>query len=99
MTVKTLTGPKAAALLGISYRQLDHWATLAGNNPGTGKPREFNTGQMTRLANVAALVRAGLTPTEALRFVGQRTIRRGDCTITVDLVGINRRVARAVAQS
>lgn len=98
MSVKMMGSPDAAKLLGITYRQLDYWSGLLGwNTTGTGHYRMFNTGQMVTLANLTALVGAGMPPTRAIKHVGRDRIVVGDCTITVDLVGINRRMARAVA--
>lgn len=91
-----MTGPEAARHVGITYRQLDHWyhrgwiGDSSNVSPSTGNARQVTDTELTRLKQLAALVRAGLRPDRAalLLDTAQTTptgIRLSAADITIDL--------------
>jgi DNA-binding transcriptional MerR regulator len=62
---------------GLSYRQLDYWTTRGyivayESNPGSGRAREWQHGELELAALMAKLVRHGMTVPAAAKLVRER---------------------------
>lgn len=68
----TLTGKQVADAAGITYRQLDYWATRewvpSGNPSGPGSWREYDADEQRQVCEFADLVRAGFKPAVLARY-------------------------------
>lgn len=73
-------------VLGITYRQLDHWSTtLLKLRTGSGKQRNYDPDEFLTLANIWILTELGLKPATAMESTGSTVIEGLDCLVTVDL--------------
>ena len=84
-----ITGPDAAALAGITYRQLDYWARQGWLQPsldrGTGRAarRKYSRGDVIRLAALAHLGRTKADLGVLGPRLGRLDIPEGDVLIVV----------------
>lgn len=82
------SGQQVLSLLGMTYRQLDYWATkLLNRQTGSGKQRSFDMDEVMKLAWIRILSDLGMKPGNALEHLGASEIHGGGgyCTILVDL--------------
>lgn len=72
---RRFSSPQVCELAGISYRQLDYWTRLGYLHPdhrgGTGYDRAWSETETVKVHAMAAMVRAGLTPAAAARYVAR----------------------------
>jgi hypothetical protein len=72
---RTLSSPEVCELASCSYRQLDYWTRLGYLHPdhrgGTGYDRAWSQAEAVNVCAMAAMVRAGLTPSAAARYVAR----------------------------
>jgi DNA-binding transcriptional MerR regulator len=94
-------GKQLIQLLGMTYRQLDYWATrLLNRETGSGRHRTFDMDEVMTLASITALVDLGIKPGLALEHLSKssREIRSvgGHCIITLDLDALRQDVEHAL---
>lgn len=84
-----VTSFEAIEILGVTYRQLDYWVrTILGRDTGIGRNRRLHLDELITLAQIAAMLRAGLMLAEARKYLGRTLIEVEHCTISIDQDGI-----------
>lgn len=89
-----MTGPEAAARLGVTYRQLDYWCRIGlvseqkAERHGSGRNRTFTRVEMTRLTHLTRLVHLGLDPRRAAEILDSATALIVDEHLVIDHDGI-----------
>jgi MerR HTH family regulatory protein len=72
---RMLRSPEVCDVAGISYRQLDYWTRLGYLHPahrgGIGYDRAWSQAEAVKVCAMAAMVRAGLRPSAAARYVNR----------------------------
>jgi DNA-binding transcriptional MerR regulator len=91
--MESFSGPQAARVAGVTYRQLDYWARTGLIAPsiqeahGSGTQRHYSFGDLVRLRAVAQLIAAGIDLRKVRRAVEvlrQQSEDLGSLTVVSD---------------